>query len=64
MSERSETAIALPDLADASVVKVLWAAMCSMTQDVHSPQDQLSADEWAIADEVFRQLDEAVNNAE
>lgn len=49
------------DLADPIVCKVLWAAMCSMTQDIHCPQDNLSAAEWDVADNVFAQLDEVQN---
>jgi len=55
--------IAEIDFADPSVLKVLWAAMCSMTQDIHCPQDNLSAAEWEVANHVFAQLD-GVQNAE
>lgn len=48
---------------DPVVQKILWAAMCSMVQDIHSPQDNLSPEEWAIAERIFQELDE-VQNAE
>ena len=49
------------DLTDRSVIKVLWAAMCAMTQDIHSPQDNLTAEEWTKAEGVFSILDEVIN---
>lgn len=41
--------------------KVLWAAMWAMVQDVHSPQDMLTDEEWNHADVVHRILDQ-INN--
>lgn len=64
MADTMNTAVTLPDLTNPAVVRVLWAAMCTMTQDVHGPQDQLSEADWAIADDMFRHLNEAMNNAE
>ncbi len=46
-----------------AALKVLWAAMCAMTQDVHSPQDNLSPEEWAVADRIFAKLN-GVQNGE
>lgn len=31
-------------------VKVVWAALMAMTLDIHTPQDNLSEAEWAIAE--------------
>jgi hypothetical protein len=55
------TIAALHDIDDPSIVRVLWAAMCSMTQDVHCAQDNLSEDEWRLADRLFARLDAMVN---
>lgn len=46
---------------DHSVVRVLWAALCAMTLDVHAPQDQLSSDEWMLAERLFISLDQEMN---
>lgn len=46
------------DFTDPSVLKVLWAAMCSMTQDIHCPESNLTKGEWEVADQLFAQLNE------
>lgn len=61
MSYTIITTANLIDLSTPAALKVLWAAMCSMTQDIHSPQDSLSEEEWEVADRVFAQLDEVQN---
>lgn len=48
------------DLTDPETIKVLWTAMCAMTQDVHCPQDQLSETQWALAYKVFHCLGDAL----
>jgi hypothetical protein len=53
----------LVDLHDPLIVKVLWASMCAMVKDVHSPQDNLSEDEWEMAEHLFIQLDALVNES-
>lgn len=49
------------DLHDPLIVKVLWASMCSMVKDVHAPQDNLSKNEWEMAERLFIQLDALAN---
>jgi len=35
--------------------------MQSMVNDIHAPQDNLSAEEWAQAEQIMRELDDAMN---
>jgi len=51
------------DLPDASL-KALWAALCSMTQDIHAPEDNLSEEEHAEAQRLFAAMDDEVNARE
>lgn len=37
--------------------KILWAAMHAMVNDIHSPQDNLTREEWAEAEWMLRELD-------
>ena len=37
-------------------LRVLWAAMCAMTQDVHAPQDHLTDEQWQAAHEIYDKL--------
>lgn len=62
-SNTSQPSTMVIDLAniDADVVHVLWAAMYSMTQDIHCPESCLTEDQWQTADAVFQALDNAVN---
>lgn len=59
--EKEAKARLIAGLTNPAALKVLWAAMCSMTQDVHCPQDNLSSEEWDLADRIFAQLDGVQN---
>lgn len=50
------------DMNDPKTVKVLWAAMCAMVEDIHSPQDTMTLDDWAVANQIYQQLDTAMNS--
>lgn len=60
-AEKERRAALIATLTNPSALKVLWAAMCSMAQDIHCPQDNLSADEWEVAHRLFAQLDKVQN---
>lgn len=44
-------------------IYLLWAAMAAMSEDVHTPQDNLTVEQWATAELLFRRLDRRVNRA-
>jgi hypothetical protein len=41
--------------------KILWAAMAGMVLDIHTAMDQLTAEEWELAEQIFNELDQEVN---
>lgn len=42
-------------------LKILWAAMVAMVDDVHCPQDNLSEEEWIRAGQLKAHLDVEYN---
>ena len=38
---------------DPQTLKVLWAAMLAMVHDIHTAQDNLTADEWSEAEGLY-----------
>lgn len=42
-------------------IYVLWAAMVAMVQDIHSPQDNLTEQQWERAERLLQELDAYVN---
>lgn len=60
MSESSSAWPVFPGLDAGSMsdetLRVLWAAMCAMTQDVHAPQDTLTEEQWDAAHEIYAKL--------
>lgn len=41
---------------------ILWCAMTSMVEDVHSPQDQLNKDQWEEAEQLLNALNDMIND--
>jgi len=35
---------------------VVWAALCSMVQENHSPQDNLTEEQWVLAEGLYNLL--------
>lgn len=42
-------------------VHVIWAAMLAMTHDIHAAQDQLTEEQWKIAEKVYHRFLGAVD---
>jgi hypothetical protein len=42
--------------------RILWAALHAMVNDIHSPQDNLTGEEWAEAEWMLRELDVKIHN--
>lgn len=43
---------------------VVFAALCTMLKDVHSVQDQMTEEQWRIAESVYERLDKCVTARE
>lgn len=37
-------------------VEVIWAALVSMVEENHQPQDNLTADQWVIAENLLAEV--------
>lgn len=44
-------------------VKIVWAALQAMVNDVHAPQDNMTEAQWNRAEELLNAVDEKVNSA-
>lgn len=53
-----------PKTLDRDDLIVLWAAMTAMGLDVHTPQDNLTPDQWRKAEVLHKRLDDEVNRRE
>lgn len=42
-------------------LRVLWASMQAMVNDIHAPQDTLTEKQWVRAERLMRELDDYVN---
>jgi hypothetical protein len=42
-------------------LKVLHAAMIAMVHDVHQPQDNMTVDQWKVAEDLCDRLDRNLN---
>lgn len=51
------------DLPD-ETLKVIWAALRSMTQDIHAPEHNLTNGEFSAAEQLFQAMDDEVNARE
>jgi len=40
---------------------VVFAALCTMVEDVHAPQDTMTEEQWGIAENVYRRLTKIVD---
>lgn len=45
-------------------IYVLWAAMWAAVEDIHSPMDNLTDEQWDRAERLLKELDEYVNSKE
>lgn len=46
---------------DPDKLYVLWAAMIAMVRDIHAPMDQLSEENWELAEQLLKEIDDTVN---
>jgi hypothetical protein len=42
-------------------VAIVWAALQAMVNDIHAPQDEMSEEQWARAEELLEELDSKVD---
>lgn len=42
-------------------LKIIWAALCGMVWDIHQPMDQLTKEEWELAEKMMKKYDEEIN---
>jgi hypothetical protein len=48
-------------LVEPDEVSAVFAALCSMVLDVHAPEDQLTEEEWAKAQTIFKKFEDEMN---
>lgn len=42
-------------------LRIIWSAFVAMCDEIHSPQDTLSKEEWNRADKIKEELDIEIN---
>lgn len=43
-------------------VEVIWAALCSMVEDIHAPQDCLNERKWVVATKLLDEFEHAMTH--